>query len=252
MRPWTWASASCIGVAHLREGSRKQDAVRTFSIVGASEVFVSIVCDGAGSATHGGEGASLTCNFFARAIRNHLKSSGALPAQADFTNWLGEARDHLSFVAKKRSLELRDFASTLVVAVSDGTSIVAAHVGDGAIVVRNAHTSEWRVASWPANGEYAAMTYFVTSDDEPPMRFFDCSQPVSAIFVFSDGIERLALNFGEQTPHKAFFDAMVKPFDSASTAGKSETLSASLLAFLDSDKVRDRTDDDKTIVIAVR
>jgi hypothetical protein len=48
------------------------------------------------------------------------------------------------------------------------------HVGDGACAVRLNNARSWLVPSWPAQGEYASTTYFVTDDPKP--------RTISAVF----------------------------------------------------------------------
>jgi hypothetical protein len=71
------------------------------------------------------------------------------------------------------------------------------------------------------------------------------------IAVFTDGLERLALQFDTGSAHAPFFDSMFRPLNVAPSGYRPE-LETSLVDFLNSEKVTNRTDDDKTIVIASR
>ena len=73
-----------------------------------------------------------------------------------------------------------------------------------------------------------------------------------SLAVFTDGIERLVLDFADLTPHEPFFSSMIIPVERSEKGGRLSGLSQSLHAFLDSDKVNDRTDDDKTLILAAR
>jgi hypothetical protein len=66
------------------------------------------------------------------------------------------------------------------------------------------------------------------------------------IAVCTDGVAHLAIRYSDQTPHPGFF---VPLFDFAQAPGSSES---ELEELLNSDRVNERTDDDKTLVIAVR
>ena len=230
---WSWGSASCKGVAHTREASRKQDAVRSFALPNPIDGFALVICDGAGSSPKGGEGASLACLSFTRAIKRYFAVHEALPARPHFEEWMDDARDLIATVASRHQLEMKDYATTLVVAIASPAGLVTAQVGDGAIVVRDAETSSWNCPSWPQQGS-------------------QLDHRVSAIVAFSDGLERLALNFFDRKPYPRFFDAMVRPFDQLNGCGRSIELSERLWAFLSSEKVCARTEDDKTLVIAVQ
>ena len=83
---------------------------------------------------------------------------------------MDDARDLIATVASRHQLEMKDYATTLVVAIASPAGLVTAQVGDGAIVVRDAETSSWNCPSWPQQGEYASTTFFITSDSEPDLQ----------------------------------------------------------------------------------
>ena len=105
--------------------------------------------------------------------------------------------------------------------------------------------------SWPDQGEYAATTYFVTDDPHAKLRVSRTEFPIVAAAAFTDGIERLALDFTTREPHFPFFDGVFRPLDESPTVGRDMVLSGKLSAFLDSEAVNKRTNDDKTLVLAV-
>jgi hypothetical protein len=249
---WSWAAASCRGTAHEKDGSRKQDAFSAFSVPGPEGIFVAVVCDGAGSATFGGEGASLACRTFVLAIRNHFGRTKEFPTESELLQWLDAARDLLGVAAANRSVSFREFSTTLIVVIANGSRLLTLQVGDGGVVAQDADTGEWFAASWPQQGEYASTTYFITSEELPTAKLSVAERPISAVFAFSDGLERLALNFADEVPHAPFFDQMSKPFRTSKIPGKNRPMSDALDSFLGSDQVCRRTEDDKTLVIAVR
>jgi hypothetical protein len=59
----------------------------------------------------------------------------------------------------------------------------------------------------------------------------------------------LALDYAQSRVHAPFFRPM---FDAVRKGPAGEAMQESLLAFLDSGRVNGRTDDDKTLVLAVR
>jgi hypothetical protein len=105
------------------------------------------------------------------------------------------------------------------------------------------------VPSWPAHGEYASSTYFVTDDPEPQLRIVHTEGAFNDIAVFSDGIERLVLDFATRTAFNRFFDPIFQVLKN-DLPGRNRPLSGSLRKYLDSKVVTDRTDDDKTLVLA--
>ncbi|AWI55913.1 hypothetical protein AB395_0000229 [Sinorhizobium fredii CCBAU 45436] len=102
------------------------------------------------------------------------------------------------------------------------------------------------------NGEYASTTFFVTDSGTPRLRVAECNEDIDAIFLFSDGIENQVLDSATNEPYENFFTPMVKPFISSKALGRDHFLSGRLSAYLDSEKFAEHTDDDKSLVIAVK
>lgn len=252
MGRWTWACTSQVGTSHTRTGQRLQDAYSCFSVeTEASSVFVGIVSDGAGSAEFGGEGASLVCRCVGLAARRHFASHTHLPSSADVELWIDQARDAIYRAAEPRGKAPRDFACTLVCAISDGQTSLVVHVGDGCVVAREATSSAWFAPTWPDQGEYASTTTFVTDQPVAKVRISAEDRPVDVLALFSDGIERMVLDFAAQRPSEKFFSVVARPvLASRVAAGKDRPLSKQLQDYLDSEQVNARTDDDKTLVIA--
>lgn len=251
MSGWRWAGASRRGVSHAKAGTRRQDAFSSFLADGGA-TLVTIVSDGAGSASHGGEGASLICRTMATALRGHLGTARGLPGAEDLWRWIDEARDRIGVAASARGLTPRDFAATMVLIVTSGDETLVAHVGDGTAVARHVDGGGWSALSWPAQGEYASTTFFVTDDPAPRMRVIRSDLPIDAVAVFTDGIERLALDYAGLDAHQPFFRGMIAPLETAGAPGMDRDLSAKLGAYLDAPAVCERTDDDKTLVLAIR
>lgn len=252
MRQWTWIAASSRGVSHERLGVRCQDA-RGCSLLGATaDVLLAAVSDGAGSASHGGEGASLICRVLTVNARAHFQKTLRLPSDEDITAWIDTIKDKISAAAAHRGLSPRDFAATLVCLISNGSDTVIAHIGDGCAVIKTQESDRWIAASWPNQGEYASTTFFVTDDGKPKLRITRCEAEVEACAVFSDGIERLALDFRANTAFEPFFNAVIDPVMASGIRGHDVQLSTKLRQFLNSPSVNARTDDDKTLILATR
>ena len=229
-----------------------------------AEWFVAVACDGAGSASHGRQGAIITCRTIRQAACHHLAvasapsasspqesrlTASALPSADTVRTWADEARQCIQAAAQRRGLSARDFACTLVLALSNGQETLVAHIGDGGIVARLADGGTWQALSWPDHGEYASTTRFVTDEPPTPLRTNITRQAIDALALFSDGIERMVLDMATQTPFARFFSTMAAPLPKEPS--KTHTLSGQLKAYLDSEAVNSRTDDDKTLVMAV-
>ena len=123
-----------------------------------------------------------------------------------------------------------------------------AQIGDGAIVILDG--TEYRPVFWPQSGEYHNFTFFLT--DPRFERNVQCevlSRPVDEVALFSDGLQMLALRYETKTAHQPFF---VPIFTALRRTAEHEGLIVPMRQFLDSPGVNDRTDDDKTLVLATR
>ncbi len=248
MKGWTWAAASCKGTSHAQDSSRRQDAIACCTASHCAH-FIAVLCDGAGSASMGGEGASLVARVISVQARKHFAANTTGPDDETLLTWIDEAREAIYYAANKRQLAPRDFASTLICVLSNGRDTTVAHIGDGCAVAKEAESGEWHALTWPAHGEYASTTYFVT-DDQPRIAIQRRSTAISALVAFTDGLERLALDFAAIKPHVPFFEGVLGPVLQSSVMGRDAKLSHQLARYLDSPAVNARTDDDKTLLVA--
>jgi len=249
---WKWAAASLRGSSHEKTQTPLQDAFTCFNLGTEGQYFVGVVSDGAGSASHGRQGANLICRTMGTLARRHIKIEERLPTDNEILRWTDDVRDRLAAVALARNLPMREFAGTLVCFLSNGMESVIAHVGDGCAVLREHGSDSWIAATWPAQGEYASTTFFMTDDVEIRLRITRHLGEIGSIALFSDGIERLALDFSSKEPHARFFNPIFAPVAASECIGRDQGLSTALKAYLGSPGVLARTDDDKTLILAVR
>jgi hypothetical protein len=221
-----------------------------------SEVLSIVVADGAGSARCGGKGAELACEVAQRDIEAWVRSAtqewGTQEwiAPALMTQWFESVRNALTLAAAGEDASLRDFACTLLIAVVAAEGAAYGHIGDGGIVTDTGAGLE--LVFWPESGEYANMTRFVTDEDGlEHVRILCSTTAPEEIAVFTDGIQRLALNFRSSSVHSPFFDPMLAVLRQQA-AEDCEVLDHKLALFLGSERVNSRTDDDKTLVLATR
>jgi hypothetical protein len=246
---WTWAAASRRGTSHERTGTKKQDALRVLCS-GAGEYLIAIACDGAGSSSHGGQGAAIAARSITVSAKNALEATGMFVTDAAIWEWIDLARDQIAAVAKRLKLTPRDFATTVVMVISNGQKTITLHIGDGAAIARDRDAAIWIALSWPEHGEYASTTFFLTDEKDVRARISRTDNPVDRLAVFTDGIERLALDFNAGLPHTPFFTGISAPVAAATMAGSNVPLSAKLGDYLCSPAVNERTDDDKTLILA--
>jgi serine/threonine protein phosphatase PrpC len=186
---WRWAAASRIGTAHLKNQTRKQDAYSVAAMPGGGHCFV--VSDGAGTASHGGQGASVVCRTMITRARAWFATSDALPGEEPINAWIDDLRDALTALAERHGIPRRSFAATLVMLVVKDAEILALQIGDSALVGRRDGT--WEAICWPENGEFASTTYFVTDDPAVRLKIVRLPLEHDAFALFSDGIETIAL-----------------------------------------------------------
>jgi hypothetical protein len=250
MTSWKWVAAACRGVSHVRSGTRMQDAHACRVVGSENEIFFSVVSDGAGSASFGGQGASLACHTIRQAAITYLRSEKCLPSDSLIEDWIDRARDRIIATALQRGMYPRDFAATLILSISNGRETVIAHVGDGSTVIRDQLSTEWIAPSWPSHGEYASTTNFLIDEPSIQLHITRHLGAIDGLVTFTDGIERLALDFAGKKPHAPFFNTLTRPVFQLTTPGRDYTLSQQLAHYLNTDTINQRTDDDKTIIIA--
>jgi hypothetical protein len=216
-------------------------------------VFIAVVSDGAGSALRADIGSKITSITMLRMAQRFLSRSPRSELSEETTwEWLDAIRDRINAEAERVRLKPRDFAATVIAIIADSSGVTIIHVGDGAVAIRAADSERWSVPSWPYQGEYASTTSFITDDPQPRLDFVAMDFLISAFAIFSDGIERMVLDFTNHTPHAPFFERMVKPVMALSTPGRDTDLSKALQSYLSSPAVCERTDDDKTLIIGAR
>jgi hypothetical protein len=142
----------------------------------------------------------------------------------------------------------RQLACTLLATLVGDDWAAFAQIGDG-VIVFNGDTG-YELAFWPDNGEYANTTRFLTDDDyRKHLRIEIVSRHVTDLAVLTDGLQMLALDFKGARVHDRFFEPL---FRTVRNNPNEEALRTSLMEFMDSKRVNDRTDDDKTLLLATR
>lgn len=213
-------------------------------------VLVVACADGAGSAELSQVGARIACDrFFELAYEALSNGTAARSIDRDLTlRWYQTVREAIGAEAERRGVPVRSLACTLLTAVVGRDFAAFAQVGDGTIVRRV--TDAYESVFWPQSGDYANVTNFVTQDSiDAIFEFSSETIKIDEVALLTDGLQRLVLDFATRSVHQAFF----KPFFAAlSTAEHADELAVPLRNFLDSPNVNQRTDDDKTLVLASR
>ena len=248
---WKAVYDSVCGTSHALSGQLCQDACRATQFPTEDDsIFVACLADGAGSATHAAIGAETACDVFIRAIQRDAKSRGFVAAVngQQILAWCVEIRDALADRAANIGVPIRQLACTFLAAVAGTSGAFFFQVGDGAIVIRS--SSGYSPVFWPQSGEFAGTTNFLTDDRfEESLEVKIVSDRIDEIAGFTDGLERLVLRFDSRTVHSPFLEPMFAALRAATDA---EPFFDPLRAFLNSTCINERTDDDKTLILATR
>jgi hypothetical protein len=154
------------------------------------------------------------------------------------------------FLPAPRRPGLRDYATTVLAVVVAEPWLACMQIGDGVIVARRGDGLE--AVTLPAKGEYANEAPFVTDDHyiESLQVAVAGTDGLDAIALMTDGMERLAVQLATGVPHGPFFEGL---FAFAADDRLSDEERHTLLAReLRSEKINRLTDDDKTVLVAVR
>jgi hypothetical protein len=207
------------------------------------------LADGAGTAEHSAQGARVAVDQVMDAFLAAALPQDELGWQSVVRDVFAQAREAVERLAEMEDVALRLVASTLVCVVATVDRLVVGQLGDG-VVVAQAPDRSLFAATEPQHGEYANETLFLTMPDALDLvqvRVY--AQPVRALAAMTDGLTRLATLVAENSPHAPFFYPL---FDFCAQVENELEAREQLAAFLNSDRVCARTDDDKTLVLAVR
>jgi len=247
---WKYAAASVIGTSHQKSPEGVCQDSHGLRYLEHASSFVGIVSDGAGSASMSQTGSRRTCDFVLEKIAE--APPALLFAESFAAETLGGVRSELQALADEAGLRIREFACTLLVAIICPERAVFWQIGDGAMCFRQLHEERFEYAYWPEKGDYANVTFFVTDANAQDHLDVDVAETeIVELGMFSDGLERLALDFVAGEAHSGFFNGLF-PHMRGLPEGLSAELSSQIAGFLGSERVNKRTDDDKTLILASR
>ena len=194
-----WKSVCCAvqGRGHIRRDLPCQDCVARLEVGG---VHVIALADGAGSAAMSHFGAQRVVDCAAEFVAEKFFDIVAREDGRSVTQeLLTIIRCALQDESNLRGCELRDLASTLLLAAVSDEKFFLAHLGDG--VIGYLSDAGLKVASTPDNGEFSNETGFVTSADAAlHMRIFRGTlKKICAFVLMSDGTEQSLYNKRNRT-----------------------------------------------------
>jgi hypothetical protein len=248
---WKTLYQSVQGTSHLHTGQPCQDSSALRQVVLADETVLVLACsDGAGSAEFSEIGSRTACSTLVDLVSAETRLAGRLGTVGSdrAREWLAQVHRAIGVQADLRDADARQLACTLLFAVLSQRGAAFGQIGDGAMVVWR--DNAYQTVFWPQSGEYVNTTNFVS--DRRWESFFEfawCDQPVDEVALFSDGLQMLALDYHQQQVHGPFFAPL---FASLRKQPEPADLMEPMRAFLESPQLAERTDDDKTLILATR
>ena len=249
--------SSLRGASHQKDGTPNQDSVLVGTVrTGTTgNVAVMAVSDGAGSARSSHYGSRAACaaavdslnRQFTRnpatAFKHHLLRSALQRA-------VRRARQNVLQTARRTaatpgSVQIREYACTMLLAVMSESLTGTAHVGDGCVVAGDG--GEWRLLSAPENGEFANETTFLTSPRSLPRTEIVATSNITCLAVMTDGLQDVALSRG-QAPYKRFWTPLHNALNRRPGTSPEVVLDSLLQKVSDAGKASD----DCTIAVCLR
>lgn len=245
---WKYAAASVIGTSHLSSSNGICQDAHCCVYDSDADRLVCVVSDGAGSASRSDWGSRLACGLVCDLVSK--SDTDSVHTRRFALETLEAIRSAILDEAVQNNLRVREFACTLLVAVVDRDRATFWQIGDGAICFRLPSEESFRFVFWPGKGEYANVTYFVTDEDaSTELEFDSLAGSLADVALFSDGLERLALDFSAGEAHTKFFAGFF-PYLYRESAGHLIDIEQKLTEFLGSERINSKTDDDKTLILA--
>lgn len=166
--------------------------------------------------------------------------------------WLDSYRQRISDYAEEQEQEIREYACTLLAGIIWKEGAVFYQVGDGGIIYSTTDEPEiYCFGVMPATKECANATDFITEKNAGNRLLYEfVEEPIKDLAMFTDGIERIAINFQAGVPHEPFLIPMLAPLHGK--IDDSRILNEKLATFLNSPRINEKTDDDKTLFLASR
>ncbi len=259
---WVTAGYSETGSSHKKDGKGCEDAFRVKRI---DDLLFIAVSDGASSAVYSADGAIAAVNaceklFLQKVAEEYFQFPSQESLNTLLYDMLAAARETIESTAKQsvspstdteqdseQDQDIHNYACTLLIFLAGKDWFAAAHIGDGAIVAQF-QDGEINAIVWPQNGEYANITWFITSPDyQNKFETVFQQRPIQSVAVFSDGIEYMCLDFISKKAQKQFFIPIFQTITDLQSS--SEALATYIKSLLNLPFIQERSDDDLTLAL---
>ena len=241
---WNMIQCAVQGRGHISTETPCQD--KTY-VCCENDTYVIALADGAGSARlshYGAECVTKTiCESLIKEFDLYFSEDDGVAIKRKIIH---DLRDVLEGVVSEYACEIKDLASTLLVAAVNKDRYILIHIGDG--VIGFLRDEELRVASQPENGEFANTTIFVTSMDVlHSMKILKGTLgTITGFVLMSDGTENSLYNKREKSLAPA-----VKKLMKLSRVMVKECLESELKDCFE-EVVKEATTDDCSIAMLVK
>lgn len=241
---WNIVGTSVKGSSHEKTGKPCQD---THGWIHFGDTLFIAVADGAGSAKYAEVGSALAVQSAMQTIQDHSAPKRAVEWTILLQSALYAACEAIRVEATMRGSSPSNFHTTLLITIATPKYIVSVQVGDGATVVGDADGNITALTK-PQTGEYANVTTFLTSPNAfETMETTVWEGETAHIASFSDGLQMLALEMPAGTAFAPFFTPLFQTVARSSDELKTQR---NLAKFLGSSRIREKTDDDITLILA--
>lgn len=248
---WKYAFASVIGTSHINSQTVKQDSCKVEELIinGVPYLF-SAVGDGAGSAKYSDSSSKYICKLFIKKAQTWLKENEITTLTREIiSSWFSLFQNVITRAARLYHIEtIREFATTLLFTVISEKGNIFIQIGDG--VIAKGNSSDINCVFIPQNGEYLNTTFFATDNNISEQFMFEINNDnIERLILHTDGIELISFDLSNMKPHIRFFNPIFAQLDDSNVVGLNKEVSDFIDGFLNSERVNQKTDDDKTLVI---
>jgi hypothetical protein len=235
------------GASHRRQGTLCDDVSL---LLGQGRGYLAAIGDGAGSAPLAREGATAAVSAAVRWLEKNQPSLADQQWKSHLARAVAAARKGVERRAAQLGAPSSDLATTLLIVAAWPHGLLAAHVGDGALVVcgHDTQPTPYFTASKAPRDGPANVTQFLTdSDFHHHTRYTRLHGAISGFVAFTDGLENLALDRSGD-PFVPFVGPLLRGLRQSGGKHAARRL---LADFLQSDTLQARTDDDTTLAIGL-
>lgn len=266
IRQWKAISKSEAGILHLKNQQPCQD-YGDYVING--DFLIGAVADGAGSAKCSHIGAKETVTFMINHFSKFINKSrirllkkyknidrekslltlSTAKIKSIFIRAIKKLQTKLQTIAENLNCSFKDLACTLILFIANQEGIYAMQIGDGFLTI-SFPEENYQLVFTPYKGEYHNETFFITSDiaiESMQCKFIKGNYPF--ICASTDGLEFVALKLPELIPFSPFFRPLEQYMFQTEEPEKEDEY---IINFLKSERLNLRTNDDKTLLLALQ